>query len=75
MKATLACLSFFLKLIFFGTLIVFLEPTIKFLQEYLISKSNNNSYQDGTGVFFSMFFPKKTRTLMPLRTSEKDQKK
>ena len=33
----------------------------------MISKSNNNSYHDGGSAFFSTIFPKKTRTLMPLR--------
>ena len=32
----------------------------------MISKSNNNSSHDSTCAFFSMFFLKKTRTLMPL---------
>ena len=34
----------------------------------MIPKSNNNSHDDGISVF-SMFFPKKTCTLMPLSVS------
>ena len=33
----------------------------------MICESNNNSYHDSTSAFFRYFFPKKTRTLMPLR--------
>ena len=33
----------------------------------MICKINNNSYHDSTSAFFRCFFPKKTRTLMPLR--------
>ena len=52
------------KLKFFETLIMFLESTSNYLQEYFISKSNNNSYHDGTSAFFQcFFFPKKTRHL------------
>ena len=32
----------------------------------MLCKSNNNSYHDDTNAFFSKFFSKKTRTLMPL---------
>ena len=38
---------------------IFVESTIKLLQEYLISERNNNSYHDGTSAFFSMFFSEK----------------
>ena len=44
------------KLKFFETLIMFLESTSNYLQEYFISKSNNNSYHDGTSAFFQFFF-------------------
>ena len=47
------------KLKFFETLIMFLESTSNYLQEYFISKSNNNSYHDGTTAFFNVFFSEK----------------
>ena len=49
-------------------MIIFLEPTIKLVTGIFDLQSNNNSFHDGTGVFFSMFFSKKTRTIMSLRT-------
>ena len=36
------------------------------MQEYLICKNNNNSYQDNTSGFFRYFFRKRPCTLIPL---------
>ena len=58
LKATLAVYLIFDKLIFFESLIIFLEPTIKLIKEYSICKSNNNSYHHGTSAFFDVFFEK-----------------
>ena len=50
----------FHKLIFFESLFIFLEPTIKLITRIFDLQSNNNSYHDGTSAFFDIFFKKKT---------------
>ena len=50
-------LKLFYKFMFFETLIILLESTIKFITGYLISKSNN-SYHDSTSAFFNVFLLK-----------------
>ena len=65
-KTTIAAYLIFYKLIFFESLIIFLEPTMKLITGTLICKSNNNFCHHGTSAFSQRFLPKKTRTLMPL---------
>ena len=52
-KTTLAVYPIFYKLIFFETLIMFLESTIKVITEIFISESNSNSYHDGTSASYN----------------------
>ena len=54
-KTTLAVYLIFDKIIFFESLIIFLEPVNKLFTGILIFKSNNNSYHDDTSVFFNDF--------------------
>ena len=56
-KTTIVVYLIIYKFICFETLIIFLESAIK-LKEYLISKSNNNSYHDGTSAFLNVFSEK-----------------
>ena len=63
-KTTLAVYLIFYKLIFLGTLLIFLKPTIKLITEIFDCKINNNSYYDGTSAF--------VRCLMFDAFSEKD---
>ena len=57
-KATLVAYLIFYKLMFFESLIIFLQPLIKLITGIFdLQKINNNSYRDGASVFFfSVFF-------------------
>ena len=57
-KTTVAVYLIFYKLIFFESLIMFLEPTIKLITGIFDLQSNNNSYHDGTSAFVRYFFEK-----------------
>ena len=57
-KTTLVVYLFFHKLLFFETLIIFLESTIKLIIGIFDLQNNNNSYHDSTSAFLRCYSEK-----------------